>query len=121
MPDQDLTALARRALHRVGSAQQTPAENLDLIDRNEVCGVLRKSRTASYEDPDVAALAIKMSDSKERPVWRWQRHEIVALVQARIAERDARAETVRAEVLARRERHLAKKRMAPKPQTNRGK
>ena len=94
---------------------------LDLIDRDEVRRIMGgMSRTASYDDPDVAALAVPMTDS-ERTQWRWLRHEIVGLVQTRIAKRDAQAAAIRAEVAARRERSLARKRITPTRRTVRGK
>lgn len=118
MIDQHLTP-PKRADHRAAPVPQTSA--LDLIDRIEVRKLLGgMSRTSSYEDPDVAALAIDMT-GEQRKQKRWLRHEIVALVQARIAQRDARAAATRAEALARRERDLARKRLTPQRHTKRGK
>ena len=93
--------------------EQKTATTIELIDRPEVCKEMGgMSRSRSYTDPDINALAIPMTDG-ERIVWRWAKHEIYELIAKRIALRDQQAEARRAEALARRERDLARKRVTP--------
>src|SRR6478672_7278384 len=88
------------------------ADEFDWIDIAEVQRLNGgSSRSAVYDDPEIRALAVNFSEPGKRVGRvRWRRHEIAALVHARIARRDAQAAAVKARIAAQQERRRAKRR-----------
>ncbi len=87
---------------------------LVFIDLARVIELTGRSKSAIYEDPTFPLPVSFSEPSRARRQARWLLHEVEAWLQARIAERDAKAPQRRQELIVQRERRLAKQRLAPK-------
>ena len=72
-----------------------------------------RSKSAIYEDPTFPLPVSFSEPGRARRHARWLLHEIKAWLQARIADRDAKAPQRRQELRAQRERRLVSRRTAP--------
>jgi predicted DNA-binding transcriptional regulator AlpA len=80
------------------------------IDLARVMDMTGRSKSAIYEDPTFPLPVSFSEPSRARRQARWLQHEVEAWLQARIAERDAKAPQRRRELIAQRERRLVKRR-----------
>jgi hypothetical protein len=101
------------AERKIGAQHEPPPAGFDWLDINGVRQAMGDcARSTVYEDPELQALAVRFAEPGRRAKRvRWLRPEVNALVVRRLEQRDAEAETVKQETIARRERRKAKHRI----------
>lgn len=91
-----------------------PTPPLVFIDLPRVMEITSRSKSAIYEDPTFPQPVSFNEPGVARRGGRWLLHEVEAWLQARIAERDAKAAKRRRELLAQRKRSLVRRRTTAK-------
>ncbi|MHC2292889.1 helix-turn-helix transcriptional regulator [Bradyrhizobium barranii] len=83
------------------------------INLAQVKAMTGRSKSAIYEDPTFPLPVSFSEPGRARRHARWLHHEVKAWLQARIADRDAKAQQRRHQLRVQRERRLVSRRAAP--------